>query len=340
MNENQYTYISTLKEYFYAYLHYKESIKQDVLSYAFLFKHIDGFLVSKAYDKEYVDREIYTEWLDSRIARVSSMTVFRETSMMRAFLIFTTKMGNECYIPPPRREPEKTYIPHVFSHAEIDAFFKAVDNLRLENRCAHNHLHMMPALFRLLYSTGMRLGEALEIRNKDVDLKGHVIRLLNTKNGHERFAPINESLEAVLIEYLNNRNRIPVEGLGKPDGYFLCGAKGQKCPHGTVRRWFHVARRDAGIPYYGREGGPNVHCLRHTACVHALIKMVKSGLDPYCCLPLLTAFMGHRDVKDTEYYLHLCESLYPEIIHLERNISSGINSVLYYAIKQHSDENS
>ena len=339
MTEYKYTYRSPLKDYFQAFLEFKTSKSQDEFSYAFLFKHIDAFLVGKGYEKTYIDREIYCEWLEERIGRVSPATSCRESSMMRTFLIFTSKMGNECYIPSPRKEPPKTYVPHVFSHEELNALFRAADKLRLKNRCSHNYLHMIPTLFRLLYSTGMRLGEALELRNKDVDMQAHVIKLRKTKNWHERLAPINETLGAVLEEYLYNRNRIPVEGIERPEGYFFCGAKGQKCDHMNVRRWFHIARKEAGIPYYGREGGPNVHCLRHTACVHALMKMVKNGKDPFCCLPTLSAFMGHRCVRDTEYYLHLSEELYPEIVRLERNISSGINGVIRNAIKQYADEN-
>ena len=339
MTEYKYVYSSQLKDYFLAFLNYKETAKQDVFSYAFLFKQIDEFLVCRGYDRPYIDRDIYRAWIDERIATVSAVTIHRLSSMMRSFLIFTTKMGNECYIPPPRKRPERTYVPHVFSHDEIDALFKAVDKLRLKNRCTQNTLHMMPALFRVLYSTGMRLGEALELRNKDVDMKAHVIKLRKTKNWHERISPINVSLEAVLQEYLTNRSRIPTEGIGRPDGYFFCGAKGQKCHPSTVRNWFHAARKEAGILYYGREGGGNVHCLRHTACVHVLMKMVQSGKDPFCCLPTLTSFMGHRNVQDTEYYLHLSEELYPEMVHLERNISSGINSVISNFIRQYGDEN-
>ena len=340
MSEYRYTYSSLLKEYFQAFLDFKASKNQDEFSYAFLFKHMDTFLVDKGYGKTYIDREIYCEWLGDRIEKVSPVTLSRESSMMRTFLIFTTKIGNECYIPSPRKQPQKTYIPHVFSHDELEALFSAADNLRLRNRCTNNYLHMIPALFRLLYSTGLRLGESLNLRNKDVDMKARIIKLRDTKNRHERLAPINESLGAVLEEYLRNRNRIPTEGINLAGGYFFCGARGQKCAHQIVRRWFHVAREEAGIPYYGREGGPNVHCLRHTACVHALMKMVKSGKDPFCCLPTLTAFMGHRSVKATEYYLHLCEELYPEMVQLERNISSGVNGVIRNAIRQYIiDEN-
>lgn len=339
MTEYRYTYKSPLKEYMYAFLDFKVSMNQDEFSYAFLFKHLDAFLVEREYRKTFIDREIYKEWLATRVNSVSPVTLSRESSMMRTFLTFSTKMGNECYIPPPRNYPERNYVPHVFSHDELEALFNAIDDLRLKNRCIHNYLHMMPSLFRLLYSTGMRLGEALELRNKDVDMKANLIRLRKTKNHHERFAPINESLKAVLEEYLKNRDRIPTEGIRHPEGYFFCGAKGQKCANMTVRLWFHKARENAGITYYGRAGGPNVHCFRHTACVHALMKMVKSGKDPFLCLPILTAFMGHRDPKDTEYYLHLCEELYPEIVELGHNISSEINDVIYSAIRQYTNEN-
>ena len=170
-------------------------------------------------------------------------------------------------------------------------------------------------------------------------MKCRVIKLCKTKNWRERIAPINDSLAVVLEEYLYYRNRIPAEGIGQPDGYFFCGAKGQKVPSNVVGFWFRTAVQDAGIPYYGRsEGGPNIHCLRHTACVHALLKMVKSGLDPYCCLPTLSTFMGHSDVTHTEYYLHLTEELYPEIIQLERKISSGVNEVINNAYKRYNDE--
>ncbi len=339
MIEYRYQYTSLLKDYFYTYLDHKAASGQDVFSYAFLFKHVDKFLVDRNYDKSYINKEIYNEWLNERQSQVSSVTVYRESTMMRAFLIFTSSLGNECYIPILKVKPSKIYTPHVFSHEELQRLFISADKLRLKNRCAHNTLHMIPALFRLLYSTGIRLGEALELRNKDVNLEKHVLIIHKTKNHCERIAPINSSLESVLKEYVYNRNRIQIEKISSPDGYFFCGLKGQKATPGIVRGWFHVARRDAGIPYYGRQGGPNVHCFRHTACVHALLNMVRSGKDPYCCMPMLTAFMGHRDVKDTEYYIHLSMELYPDIIHLERNISSGVNAIISDALKNHDNEN-
>lgn len=339
MTDYRYNYESPLKEYFYAFLDHKALVNQDVFSYAFLFKHVDNFLVERKYNKRYINREIYQEWLEQRISSVSPVTSYRESTMMRTFLIYTSDIGNECYIPILKIKPKKNYIAYVFSNEELQKLFAASDHLRLKNRCVHNIVHMRPALFRLLYSTGMRLGEALELRNRDVNLTSRIIKLRKTKNNRERIAPINTSLLLVLEEYVCNRNRIPTAGIAEPNGYFFCGAKGQKAQQTTTRYWFHLARSEAGIPYYGRSSGPTIHSLRHTACVHALMKMVKAGRDPYCCLPILTAFMGHRDVKDTEYYLHMCEELYPDIIQLDNKISSGINTIITNAVRYNHHEN-
>jgi integrase len=47
------------------------------------------------------------------------------------------------------------------------------------------------------------------------------------------------------------------------------------------------------------------HDIRHSYAITALGKMEREGLDPYAALPLLCAFMGHRDIQSTEYYLRL-----------------------------------
>jgi len=113
MTKYTYEYGSQLRKYFYAFLDFKASTMHDVFSYAFLFKQIDEFLVNRDYEKSYIDREIYIEWKETQMANVSSATASCRHSMMRTFLIFTTKMGNECYIPPAQRQLGKTYVPHI-----------------------------------------------------------------------------------------------------------------------------------------------------------------------------------------------------------------------------------
>ena len=55
---------------------------------------------------------------------------------------------------------------------------------------------VIPVLLRTLYSTAIRIGEAINLRNQDIDFEGHTIVLDNTKNGRQRLAPLNESLKS------------------------------------------------------------------------------------------------------------------------------------------------
>ena len=84
--------------------------------------------------------------------------------------------------------------------------------------------------------------------------------------------------------------------------------------------------------------GVRLHDLRHTACVHALMKMVRSGKDPYCCLPILSVFMGHKSPSSTEYYLRLTEEMYPEIIKLDLSYTNSIRDIIEKGIYYTDDE--
>jgi site-specific recombinase XerD len=56
----------------------------------------------------------------------------------------------------------------------------------------------IPAIIRLLYSTGLHISEALSLKNEDVCMVENYIHIRKTKNGHERLVPICNSLKLVL----------------------------------------------------------------------------------------------------------------------------------------------
>lgn len=57
------------------------------------------------------------------------------------------------------------------------------------------------------------------------------------------------------------------------------------------------------------------HDLRHTFAVHSLEQSIDHGLDPYCSLPTLSTYMGHRGVESTEYYLRLTKHYFINVLH-------------------------
>lgn len=58
---------------------------------------------------------------------------------------------------------------------------------------------VMPALLRFLFSTGVRIGEALSLRKEDVKLDLRIAVLRDTKNGKERLLPFSESMEMFCV---------------------------------------------------------------------------------------------------------------------------------------------
>lgn len=73
------------------------------------------------------------------------------------------------------------------------------------------------------------------------------------------------------------------------------------------------------------EGRPiRTHDIRHSFAIATLEKMVEQGRDVYVTLPLLSAFMGHANICDTEYYLRFLPSAHRALVEQEAPISHAV----------------
>jgi len=186
-------------------------------------------------------------------------------------------------------------------------------------------LFCVPAVLRLLYSTGLRISEALSIKNADVKLEKGYIHIRKTKNGSERIVPINDSLRGVLQQYISYRDRMPVCNLGSPNSFFFIKSDGTYCNTQSVYCCFRKLLAVYGIPYVGNHHGPRVHDLRHTFAVHAMVQMAHNNQDLYSTLPVISACLGHKSLFATEQYVRLTGEMYPELI----NQCSSVNAFVF-----------
>lgn len=227
------------------------------------------------------------------------------------FSSYLRDLGIQSYIPKLPPFPQSTFIPYIYSQKEIEALFKASDELKLRNVQMDSCIFCMPALIRLLYCTGLRLGEALAMKMEDVNLDESYLRVRDSKNGKQRIIPISDSLRSVCKEYVKYRNQLP---LGKrKSGYFFIKLDGSKCGY-SIGKWFKKCLNKASIPYIGRWQGPRIHDLRHTFAVTSLANMAESGIDLYASLPILSNYLGHQSLKATDHYVRLTANMYPELI--------------------------
>ena len=336
MSEGQYK--CSIGEYMTLFLNERRDIGHKAVDVEFALRSIDHYLESIDYNKSYIDRDVYHAWLETQ-KQYKPATIYQHVSIFRRLLIYMCNLGVECYIPRLHKNVISDFTPYIFSKEEIDQIFKAADSLRVLQHHSKSIINAVPVILRTLYSTGMRISEALAIKNKDIDFVRHTIILHQTKNGSQRIAPINESLEIVLKQYISYRSLIPVPNLENPDNFFFVSSLGKKISRRTIGKYFQKILAAAGITYKGNHEGPRVHDLRHTSCVHSLINQVQQGRDIYCSLPMLSTFMGHKKVMDTEHYLRLTANMYPDIIKLDTSVTANISSLLRETIKKNSHEN-
>ncbi len=334
---NSLNYKSSMRQHMHAFLREYEAKSYETRNFKWILHEFDTFLIDNGYDKDYITEPIFNKWCDHNMG-LSSATRYTKARVIRAFAAFLSRIGIDSYIPRLGRLKRTDYIPYVFTPDEIDRIFRALDSLRLRIRLKRTILSSVPTIIRLLYSTGIRINEALYLLNKDVDFEKHAILLRNTKNNRQRYAPINPSLEAVLRQYISYRNQITRYDVANPENYFFISSLGKRCHKDEVALWFQQALKIAGIPYKGQYLGPRVHDLRHTCCCHSLVKQINAGKDLYVCLPVLSKFMGHTEIIATERYLRLTQNMYPEIIKMDQSVTEEINQLIKNSILLQNDE--
>lgn len=235
-------------------------------------------------------------------------TIHLKQSMIRQFGLFMKLQGIDTFILP--RELIKTpkdFIPYIFTKDEIESILYHADRIGPNKNKFINTPFVYPTIFRVLYGCGLRVGEALSLLNNDVDLDNGVITIHNGKTNVSRLVPISDSLREYLI-YYNNRvqrgNNI----------YFFPALRGERYSDVTVRNTFRKLLKKAEIMPLPSGFYPRVHDLRHTFCVHSLEQMVTNGMDPYCSLPTLSTYVGHKGIESTEYYLRLTKQYFLDVL--------------------------
>ena len=83
----------------------------------------------------------------------------------------------------------------------------------------------------------------------------------------------------------------------------------------SVNHYFRDILFECGIMHGNKsDGGPHLHNLRHTFCVHSLEAMLRNGISHQVALPLLMTYMGHSSLSATGRYLKLTAEAFPDLV--------------------------
>ena len=319
-------YQSVLAPHIRDFIHWKESFGYNYLRGKWILNEIDQFFLQNNIPEPIITRKLVLAWHKTRV-NDSLATIYSKYSTIAQLARYMSRQGCNCFIPklPESKRSKSDFTPYIFTHNQIDGILQSGDRLRMYDRHMSNALFCIPVVLRLLYSTGLRVSEALSIKNADVKLEKGYIHIRKTKNGSERIVPINESLRGVLQQYISYRDRMPVSSVGSPNSFLFIKSDGTYCNAQSVYCCFRKLLAECGIPYVGNHHGPRVHDLRHTFAVHAMIQLAHNNHDLYIGLPVILACLGHKSLVATEQYVRLTSEMYPELI----NQCSPINAFVY-----------
>ena len=233
-------------------------------------------------------------------------------SFVRGFARYRSASDSRTQIPSPGLLPfkPKRARPYLYSDEEINSLLCAALNMSHRyNSCA-----LLPwvyyCLFGLLSVTGLRLGEAQNLKVQDVDLEAAVLTVRNAKFGKTRLVPLHASTCNVLADYIARREH---HWAGRPvSSYLFVSSWGNRLDSGQIHRAFYVLSRQIGLRGESDGHGPRLHDMRHRFATNTLVNWYRSGQDPERRLPLLSAYLGHVHIADTQWYLEAAPELMRE----------------------------
>jgi len=288
----------------HGFLNFKRDLGYGYRRAEFTLREFDRFLIEyTARNRHWQLGQAALSWLASKPGR-KAVSVSDDAGVLRQFFRYLRRYSAfGTVVEPiwPHLPTESQFVPYFLSTQDI---------LNLLALCSdYTRPHFRAVLYRtlilVLYCTGIRFGEALRLRIRDVDTRSAVL-FIDTFKGRTRWVPFHRSLSRELDRYLVSRVQY---ASSDPDTRFFVGANQQRLPvrtaSGTLGRLFKLA---ALKPEKGRSG-PRPYDLRHAFAVHRLSQWYSQGVDLHARLPWLSAYMGHVDIIGTETYLNATPEL-------------------------------
>ena len=219
---------------------------------------------------------------------LKSSSINRNISSIKALYLFLMKK-NILKVSPiaevvtPKQEK---YLPISMSESEVEILLKSPNTkIKIEKRDK--------AMIEMLYATGMRISELVNLKITNVDMQRCVVKVLG-KGSKERLIPFGETASEALNDYMKDRQSLASKEI------FLSN-RGTKMSRQAF--WSRIK------VYLAREGlkdSISPHTLRHAFATHLLNR----GAD----LRSVQLLLGHSDLSTTQIYTHIAKQRLSEVL--------------------------
>jgi site-specific recombinase XerD len=279
----------------------------DYQSQAQLLGYFDRFLLGQQRSNPRITREI-TDAYQQSLSHLAPRTRSNRFSVLRQLCQYLARSNPYGYVPEPLRviPSQGAHPPYIYSPAEIQALLAAASKLPPANSLRP---YTYRTLLGLLYSTGIRIGEALALNREDFQSAEQRLYIAQGKFRKARWVPLSPSTCRALQQYLRKRLQMRPRS---PDSSLLLNQRSRRLDHCTVNQTFRYLLRQCGIRH-SKLTGPRIHDLRHTFAVQRLLAWYRDGQDLNARLPWLATYMGHVDLHSTHLYLQATPELIAQV---------------------------
>lgn len=262
---------------FKSYLMYEKMFSSNTVnSYVRDLEEFNSFLESE-YIKHVTYKDIRSYLAHMYNKKYSSRTISRKLSAIRSFYKYEVNKGiirdNPCLLISNPKVEKK--LPNYLSYNEIETMLEVPDTFK--NNSLRDKL-----IIEILYSTGIRVSELVNIKVKDIDFYNNQILILG-KGNKERYVIFGNTLKDMLKEYISI----------KSDSKYLITNKYNKKM--STRSIEEIVKKIVKID--GIKNKVTPHTIRHTFATH----MLNEGAD----LRVVQELLGHENLKTTEVYTHV-----------------------------------
>lgn len=233
---------------------------------------------------ERIDRSLLQAFIaDLHRRNTAKSSISRKLSCLRGFFRYCRKQGLMNSDPSGGLKNPKHTQPHPVC-LNVDQVFAFLDQAAGNDPQALRDV----ALAELLYGSGLRISEALNLNMQDVDLGQYMVRVTG-KGSKERVVPLTGKARDRLLRYLDHRFAFPAP-VDEPA--FFLGKRGKRLQRRQANRVVDRLASMAGLPQ-----SISPHVLRHSFATHLL----ESGAD----LRSVQELLGHASLSTTQRYTHL-----------------------------------
>lgn len=272
-----------------------------------LLVYFDRFLVEEQIGEPVVTRAL-VERYQQKIAHLCARGQYNRFSVVRQFCQYLAGRDSAHYVPDSMRQVQSgnARIPFIYAPEQVRSLMDAAKRL-LPNGSLRPLTYRM--LIGLLYTSGIRIGEAMALNLEDFESGARRLFIREGKFRKSRWVWLSETACQALETYLEQR--LPHQP-DAPDAPLLINLKNRRLKHPTVSGAFRKLLAACGIAHTP-EAGPRIHDLRHSFAVHRLLEWYRAGEDVNARLPSLATHMGHVGIQSTQVYLQATTELIEQV---------------------------